>query len=114
VRGLEGILGIECPFLPGPLVLGGGLAELPGSLPGGCRDGLAEKRSVVTARRKTGARAGSDVRRQAWEWATANRAADGSLPSGKVIADRYGRHERWGRLVKSAGTDGEFTQAGSS
>src|SRR5215472_11729429 len=45
---------------------------------------------------KTGARAGPDVRRQAWEWATANRAADGSLPSGKVIADRYGRHERWG------------------
>jgi len=58
---------------------------------------------------KTGATAGPDVRRQAWEWATANRAADGSLPSGKVIADRYGRHERWGRLVKSADTGGEFT-----
>ena len=73
------------------------------------RQPAAEKRSVVTARRKTGARAGPDVRRQAWEWATANRAADGSLPSGKGIADRYGRHERWGRLVKSAGTGGEFT-----
>ena len=24
---------------------------------------------------------------------------DGSLPSGKQIADRYGRHERWGRLT---------------
>src|SRR5258706_293433 len=35
------------------------------------RQPAAEKRSVVTARRKTGARAGSDVRRQAWEWATA-------------------------------------------
>jgi hypothetical protein len=57
----------------------------------------------------TGATAGPDVRRQAWEWATANRAADGSLPSGKVIADRYGRHERSGRQVKSAGTGGEFT-----
>jgi hypothetical protein len=73
------------------------------------RQPAAEKRSVVTARRKTGARVGPDVRRQAWEWATANRAADGSLPSGKGIADRYGRHERWGRLVKSAGTGGEFT-----
>lgn len=73
------------------------------------RQPAAEKRSVVTARRKTGARAGPDVRRQAWEWATANRAADGSLPSGKGIADRYGRHERWGRRVKSAGTGGEFT-----
>jgi len=28
----------------------------------------------------------------------AHRDADGSLPSDKVIAARYGRHERWGRL----------------
>jgi hypothetical protein len=32
----------------------------------------------------------------------------GSLPSGKVIGDRYRRHERWGRLVKASGTAGEF------
>jgi Protein of unknown function (DUF2637) len=51
---------------------------------------------------------GADVRRQAWQWAVANQAADGSMPSGKTIADRYGRHERWGRLVKSAGAAGEF------
>jgi hypothetical protein len=45
-----------------------------------------------------------DLRRQAWEWALANRAGDGSLPSGAEIARQYGRHERWGRLVKRSGT----------
>ena len=48
------------------------------------------------------------MRRQAWRWALAHLGADGSLPSGKVIGDRYGRHERWGRLVKAAGAAGEF------
>jgi hypothetical protein len=38
----------------------------------------------------------------------ANRAGDGALPNGKVIAARYGRHERWGRLVKCSGMAGEF------
>jgi hypothetical protein len=33
---------------------------------------------------------------------------DGSLPSGKAIAGQYGRHERWGRLVKQAGLEGAF------
>jgi hypothetical protein len=59
---------------------------------------------------RSGRTTGDDLRRQAWEWAVANRDADGSLPSGKVIGDRYGRHERWGRLVKSAGAAGEFTR----
>ena len=54
---------------------------------------------------------GLDGRRQAWQWAVANKAPDGSLPSGKAIADRYGRHERWGRLVKAAGNAGEFADA---
>jgi hypothetical protein len=45
---------------------------------------------------------------QAWQWAQANLSEGGSLPSGKVIGDRYGRHERWARLVKAAGTAGEF------
>lgn len=52
--------------------------------------------------------AGVDLQRQAWEWALANRAQDGSLPSGRMIARRYGRHERWGRLVKRAGLAGGF------
>lgn len=55
--------------------------------------------------------AGEDLRRQAWEWALSNTSAGGSLPSGKAIADRYGRRERWGRLVKSAGAAGEFTDS---
>jgi hypothetical protein len=47
------------------------------------RQPAAEKRSVVTARRKTGARAGPDVRRQAWEWATANRARMDRCPAAR-------------------------------
>ena len=76
---------------------------------------MAERRRpVVTAKsaaspkRPAGAQPGVDVRRQAWQWAVANPGADGSLPSGKAIGDRYGRHERWGRLVKAAGAAGEF------
>jgi hypothetical protein len=37
------------------------------------------------------------------QWAMRNRDADGTLPSGKAIADQFGRHERWGRLVKQPG-----------
>jgi hypothetical protein len=56
--------------------------------------------------------AGRDLQRQAWQWALANQARDGSLPSGKEIPDRFGRHERWGRLVKRAGSTGELSQEG--
>ena len=52
--------------------------------------------------------ASRDLQRQAWHWALAHRAGDGSLPSGSEIARQYGRHERWGRLVKQAGAVGEF------
>jgi hypothetical protein len=38
--------------------------------------------------------ASRDLQRQAWQWALANRAGDGSLPSGREIARQYGRHER--------------------
>jgi hypothetical protein len=58
-----------------------------------------------------GSRAGGDLRRlqrQAWRWALANRGDDGALPSGLAIALAHGRHERWGRLVKSAGLAGAF------
>jgi hypothetical protein len=51
------------------------------------------------------------LRQDAWQWAEANRAGDGSLPSGRQIARQYGRHERWGRLVKRSGLAGEFTIA---
>ena len=55
--------------------------------------------------------AGRDLQRQAWQWAQANCAGDGSLPSGRVIARQFGRHERWGRLVKRSGCSGEFAVA---
>jgi hypothetical protein len=55
-----------------------------------------------------GTRGGRDLQRHAWQWAQANRASDGSLPSGVQIAHQFGRHERWGRLVKRSGRAGEF------
>jgi len=48
------------------------------------------------------------LQRQAWQWALARQVSDGALPSGKAIASAYDRHERWGRLVKSAGQAGAF------
>jgi len=51
---------------------------------------------------------GRNLQQQAWQWALANRAADGSIPSGREIAHQFGRHERWGRLVKRSGVAGEF------
>ncbi len=50
--------------------------------------------------------AGRELQLRAWQWTLANRAGDGSLPSGREIAHQYGRHERWGRLVKRSGTAG--------
>ena len=44
----------------------------------------------------------------AWQWALANQANNGSLPSGKDIGREPGRHARWGRLVKRAGLAGEL------
>jgi hypothetical protein len=52
--------------------------------------------------------AAGQMQLHAWRWAQDNRAYDGSLPSGKDIAQQYDRHERWGRLVKRAGLAGEF------
>jgi ABC-type phosphate transport system auxiliary subunit len=70
--------------------------------------------ALVRATSATERVGGRELQRQAWQWALAHRAGDGSLPSGKTIADRYDRHERWGRLVKRAGTAGELDQGGRS
>jgi len=51
---------------------------------------------------------GRETQVLAWQWAQANRAGDGSLPSGRDIGREYGRHERWGRLVKRSGLAGEL------
>jgi Recombinase len=52
---------------------------------------------------------GQDLQQRAWLWAMARCGADGRLPSGKQIASQFGRHERWGRLVKRAGMAGQFS-----
>jgi len=72
----------------------------------GQHTGVEQRRSIEVLR-GSGA-SGRDLQRQAWQWAEANRAVDGSLPSGREIARQYGRHERWGRLVKRSGCTGEF------
>jgi hypothetical protein len=60
---------------------------------------------AVTARHMA---AGREVWQTAWRRAQDNRADDGSLPSGRDIGGQYGRHERWGRMVKRAGLAGEL------
>jgi hypothetical protein len=67
--------------------------------------GQSPDRAVTAPRRA----AGRDVWLDAWRWAQDNRAEDGSLPSGGEIARQYGRHERWGRLVKRSGLAGELS-----
>jgi hypothetical protein len=42
------------------------------------------------------------------QWAIANRTPAGDLPSGKAIAERFGRRER---LVEQAGTTGRLDPA---
>jgi len=54
------------------------------------------------------------VQGPAWQWALANRASDGTLPTGSQIARQHGRHERWGRLVRSAGMAGGLTASNKS
>jgi hypothetical protein len=70
--------------------------------------GGAPKRGEVGAGQSA---KGRDLQRQAWQWTQANRTHDGSLPSGRAIARQYGRHERWGRLVKRSGCAGSSTPA---
>jgi hypothetical protein len=53
-------------------------------------------------------RPASELQHNAWQWAITNRTPAGDLPSGKKIAERFGRRERWGRLVKQAGTTGRL------
>lgn len=77
---------------------------------GGC--GPAPKLAVLnsvpgpeSARLPAGRR---ELQRQAWQWALARQASDGAIPTGSEIVRQPGRHERWGRLVKSAGLAGEL------
>jgi uncharacterized protein DUF2637 len=89
----------------GPALPSNQEAAPPKPLP---QDLRVEAIPAARAGRAVKAASGIDARRDAWQWALANLGGDGSLPSGKVIGDRYGRHERWGRLVKAAGAAGEL------
>ncbi|TDD32747.1 DUF2637 domain-containing protein [Actinomadura sp. KC06] len=75
--------------------------------------GNAEESPAAGAGEANGAHPGrcrpvARLQRQAWHWAVANRTLAGELPAGKVIAERFGRCERWGRLVKRTGLTGGF------
>jgi hypothetical protein len=48
------------------------------------------------------------LQRQAWQWALTHRLPGGELPTGEAIADAFQRSARWGRLVKSAGLNGQY------
>ncbi|WP_435112208.1 DUF2637 domain-containing protein [Nocardiopsis synnemataformans] len=45
----------------------------------------------------------SPFQARAWRWARERQHETGELPSGREIAARFGRKERWGRLVKQRG-----------
>ncbi|GAA4077184.1 DUF2637 domain-containing protein [Actinomadura miaoliensis] len=66
--------------------------------------------SAQVRRSRQRLRGGRDLHLQqrAWQWAMANRTAEGNLPPGKAIANQFGRSERWGRLVKQAGLAGRL------
>lgn len=61
------------------------------------------RRSATKAARPRSA--GHGLKRQARQWALAQEDAAGVLPTGRAIADHFGRHDRWGRFVKQFGSD---------
>jgi hypothetical protein len=78
------------------------------------RSSVPERCPDVPGGAVLGTGTGWELQLQAWQWAQANRASDGSLPSGKAIAWRHGRQERWGRLVKQAGLAGTYATDGQA
>jgi hypothetical protein len=52
--------------------------------------------------------AAGEAQAVAWQWELAQQSDGGSLPSGRDIGCQFGRHERWGRLVKRSGLAGEL------
>jgi Protein of unknown function (DUF2637) len=66
-----------------------------------------ERQLAVAASGKAWHGAGR-LQRQAWQWALTHRLPDGELPTGEAIAGAFQRSPRWGRLVKSAGLNGQY------
>lgn len=69
------------------------------SVPGGTRRLRTCMRSLVSCCWERGWTPGSRLR---------TTTEDGSLPSGRASGIRYGRHERWGTMVKRSGMAGEL------
>ncbi|MCO6008151.1 DUF2637 domain-containing protein [Actinoallomurus purpureus] len=69
---------------------------------------LAESSESAERTQGRGEAAGWGLQRRAWQWAVAEQEQTGDLPTGKAIAEHFGRRERWGRLVKQAGLGGRF------
>jgi len=77
------------------------VVSLPG--PGAVPQGAGISRSRGRMRRDTPRLTeAADLQQRAMDWALGNRSADGSLPTGRRIAEQFGRSDRWGRLVKQA------------
>ena len=83
--------------------------HMASSATGRVAGGASGRPRASTKRPVVRVHAGTDLRRDAWQWAQERRAHDGCLPSGREIARQFGRHERWGRMVKRAGVAGQIT-----
>jgi hypothetical protein len=74
----------------------------------GCSDGVRRDAADGAQPPRRDRRGDEGIQQQAWQWAMANRMPKGDLPPGKVIANEFGRSERWGRLIKQAGITGRL------
>jgi Protein of unknown function (DUF2637) len=71
-------------------------------------NGAADGARTPRSSRQRASRGDASVQQRAWQWAVDNRTPKGELPPGRAIASRFGRSERWGRLVKQAGLAGRL------
>ena len=87
--------------------------ELIGSSGRPRQNGAADGARVQRSSSRMDRTGDGDIRRRAWQWAVAHRSSEGELPPGKAIGSRFGRSERWGRLVKQAGRAGRLDAVAS-
>lgn len=70
--------------------------------------GRTKEEKSVGVRERPSSRDIRSPQYRAWHWALEHAGADGTLPTGKMIAAAFNRHERWGRLVKHNGQCGGY------
>jgi hypothetical protein len=85
-----------------------GLVDLIASSDEPHTNGAVDGGQVPRSSRQRASGGDAGVQQRAWQWAVDNRTPKGELPPGKAIASRFGRSERWGRLVKQAGLAGRL------